>query len=480
MSLPRRLQARAKKLTNPTLESLCIALLVLYGFRQGAGPIADNSMLTHLRTGIDMVGGEGIPRVDPYSWTAAGDPWVVQSWLPEWTYGMAHKLGGYHLVVLEQALLLGLLAWLMARVARAGSPLRSVAAAVIVIGMGSPFWTPRPLVVGLICMALVVLVVERRRSPWLLVLIMWLWVQSHGSFLLGGVWLGSRALGEWLDWRSTPRESLRYLGWLVGGLAVAVLNPLGARLLTFAVTLGGKREVFERIVEWRSPNFQGSEGRVALLFLALALVVLLRARLNWRDVVPCVAFFGLALVASRNIPVAAVVLAAPLGRALRRSEHPAGRERKAAVPAMSLRFSRVVVITLAAAFLFITMSIFTTDALRLRSYPQGAVAYLSREGLLRSPHRLANQDYVGNYLIFRFGGDARVFIDDRLDMYPVPISEAYFQMQGGGEAALRAVDRYGVDVVIWPRSEALPVLLEETGRWRRTYEDQDWLVLQRV
>ena len=92
-----------RRLRAPSLESLFVAALVLLGFRLGALPIGDNSMLTHLRTGIDMVAGDGIPRADPYSYTARGASWVVQSWLPEWTYGWLHRFGGFRLVLLEQA-----------------------------------------------------------------------------------------------------------------------------------------------------------------------------------------------------------------------------------------------------------------------------------------------------------------------------------------------------------------------------------------
>src|SRR5947208_11639261 len=156
-------------------------------------------MLTHLRTGIDMVAGDGIPRADPYSYTARGASWVVQSWLPEWTYGWLHRFGGFRLVLLEQAALMAALTWLIIRLARSGTPLRTALAAGLAVGIGAPFWSPRPLLFGLLCMALTVTVVERRRSPWLLVPIVWLWVNSHGSFPLGAVWLGAKAIGEWLD-----------------------------------------------------------------------------------------------------------------------------------------------------------------------------------------------------------------------------------------------------------------------------------------
>ena len=96
--------------------------------------------------------------------------------------------------------------------------------------------------------------------------------------------------------------------------------PLVTKLLAFPFTLGDKREVFERIIEWMSPNFQRSDGRFALMFLVLALLLLIRARLSWRDVVPVVAFLAAGLLAVRNLPISAIVLAPVLGRVLKRPD----------------------------------------------------------------------------------------------------------------------------------------------------------------
>src|SRR5262245_25787 len=101
----------------PSMESLFIAALVLLGFRLGALPIGDNSMFTHLRTGVDIAAGLGIPRTDPYSYTARGTGWVVQSWLPAWSYGWLDRLIGTRAVILEQAILMAVLALLIARLA---------------------------------------------------------------------------------------------------------------------------------------------------------------------------------------------------------------------------------------------------------------------------------------------------------------------------------------------------------------------------
>lgn len=465
--------AKLRRLARaPAMESLFIAALVLFGFRAGARPIGDNSALTHLRTGIDMARTGAIPRTDPYSWTAPGARWVVQSWLPEWTYGWAYRLGGFRLVVLEQAVLLAVLAWLVVRLARAGSALRTALAGITALGVGAALWSPRPLLFGLICMALSITIVERRKPPWLLVPVVWVWVNSHGSFPLGLAWLGARAVGEGLDWRAWPRETWRYVVGFGAGLVVSVLNPLGPRLLAFPLTLGQKSEAFRNIVEWRSPNFSRSGGYLVLGALALALVLLLRARLNWRDVLPVVGFIAAALLAARNIAPLAVVLAPALGRALRRPDTAPAR------PAGNPRMNRAVLATIAAAFVIFGALIFTFKPIDTVGYPTRSVTWMEQQGLLAEPHRLANQEFVGNYLTLRYGARARVFIDDRFDMYPLAVSRDYQTLLAAGAGTMEVIDRRRIDVVVWGRKLPLVQVLL-AGGWRETFGEKDYVVLQR-
>ena len=462
----------------PKLESLFIATFVLFGFRLGVRPITDNSMLTHLRTGIDMVNGAGIPREDPYSWTARGTDWVVQSWLPEWTYGWAERLGGVRLVVLQQAILMAVLAWLLLRLARTGSPLRTGLSGLLVVGMSAGFWAPRPLLFGLICMALTVLIVERRRTTWLLVPVVWFWVQSHGSFPLGLAWLAARAVGEGLDWRSRPREALSYMGAFVVGLAVSVLNPLGWRLLAFPLTLGDKRGSFAQIVEWMSPNFQRGAGRVALVFLCLALLLFVRARLPWRDVVPVVTFLAAALVASRNLPVAAIVFAPVLGRVLRRPESSPSRRKEAVGQE---RMNRAVALVLGLAFVLFATSVFSRPGLRLDPYPEEATTFLEEGGWFSELHRVVHMDFVGNYLELRYGTEVPVFIDDRYDMFPPDVPRDYRRLLAAAPESLQILDDRRVDVVLWDKDLPLPNLLELSGRWEEIHTSgDDWVVLRRT
>ncbi|MGQ0743796.1 MAG: hypothetical protein ACT4OS_05575 [Acidimicrobiales bacterium] len=477
MTLPVR-RGPAGLLRAPRAESLFVAAFVLLGLRIGVRPLADNSLLTHLRTGLDMVTGSGIPRVDPYSFTATGQPWVVQSWLPEMIYGWTQRLGGLAAVMLLQGLLTAALAWLLLRLSRTGSPLRTTLAGAAIVLVGAPFWSPRPLMFGLVAMALTVTVVERRRSPWLLIPVVWLWVNSHGSFVLGLVYLLARAAGEWRDWKSWPAGTMKYAAGFAAGLVAAAINPLGPRLLAFPFTLAGRREVFSRVVEWQSPNFSAAGTRMALVGLALALGLLIRWRAPWRDAVPVVIFVALGLLAVRNLPVAAVVLAPTLARAIR---HPDTRPAAAPV-GNAARANLALVSFLVLAGVASVLPVLLGPALKLSSYPVAAVDHLDEAGLLSRSHRLASTDRVGNYLQYRYGRDVKVFIDDRVDMYPVEVSDDYAKLLAGHQSSREILGRHDIDVVLWRRDLPLAAILAATGgRWQQIYLDESgWVVFSRM
>lgn len=460
-----------RRLRAPSTESLFVLAIVLFGFRLGAHPIGDNSMFAHLRTGIEIANGHGIPRVDPYSFTARGEPWVVQSWLAEWTYGVLHELGGLELVILQQAALMAVLTWLVVRLASAGTPLRTALAGSIAVGAGAAYWTQRPLLFGLLGLALTVTAVERRWNPWWLVPILWVWVNTHGSFPLGVAYLGGRLVGEWLDERRLP--SVRYLWTFAAGLAAGAVNPLGPKLLTFAVTVTEKSDVFREVTEWRSPNFQRPDGVFTLLFVAAALIVLVRVRVAWRHVLPIVGFLALALFAVRNVAPAAIVLAPALGTALRPSVPVAPRQESRTLNA---GFLAVLIL----AFLLFAASGTSGRLLDTSDYPVAAVRYLDREGLLGAPHRVAHDDVVGDYLILRQGRRARVFYDDRFDMYPVKVSNDATALIRAQAGALGVLDEYDIDVVLTERDSQLSTLLRASEDvWRRVFNRAGWAVFRR-
>jgi len=457
----------------PSLESLFVATFALLGLRLGLRPLGDNSLFIHLRTGLDLVETGRVPRVDPYSFTAVGEPWVVQSWLVSLLYGAAEAAGGFPLVRLLHGVLYGSVGWLLARLARTGAPARTALASLLVVGVGVVYWSPRPLVVGILGLALTVTVVERRRPWWLLIPIVWVWTNSHGSFVLGLGWLVLVAAGEWLDGgrrRSLPAVA-PWIGGFALGLVAACINPLGPRLLVFPLTVVGRREAFAHVVEWRSPSFQSATGLFTLACLIGIVVVLARSRPPWRDVLPVAAFLLAGLAAQRNLPMAAVVGAPVLGRAFGGAGDPprgsaGGRE----APVLHLALAGALA-ALAAVFVAVAAR---QPAFDFDGYPVAASRLLDR------PARLATTDVAAGYLVLHQGADANVLIDDRVDLYPVRLTKDYLVLLEGRPGALDVLDRYGVDSVLWEDDRALHAQLAASERWRRVGTRDGWAVWVRT
>lgn len=466
-----------------SLETLVVATLGVFGLRVGLRDMSDNSAFVHLRTGIELTRNWHIPRTDPYSFTAHGQPWTVQSWFASLLYGAAFRFAGamggssarLHGVLILQGLLMAMLALVIANLARTGVATRTMLSASVAVLLGAVYWSPRPLIFGLLGLGLVVTVVERRAHWAWLFPITWVWVNTHGSFPLGLAWLGMTTVGFGLDRRRLDQMHLRYVGSFVGGLLVATLNPLGPRLLLFPFSIEAHADAFRRVVEWHSPDFQSSDGLAVLVLLSIALLIVCRGRLEWRDSLPLVTFVALALLSLRNVAPAGVVLAPVLGRAL----GPSSGDPRTARPPDQLRLilNRAVALALGALSLLFVLLSLRGSGLDLSTYPTAAVTWMDSRGLLDpARHRVAEQDVVGCYLILVKGTKGRVFIDDRVDMYPTRVSADYDKLLAAHPTSPAILSRYAVDVVLWDKRLALPAVLRGTG-WTSVYEDRHWVVL---
>ena len=461
-----------------------MATFGLLGIGLGSRPITDNSMLLHLRTGLEIARGLGIPRRDPYTYTAGGERWVVQSWLPELTYGWLQRLGGGWVVV-EQAVLLGALAWLMARLASAGTPTRTLVAAGIAVGVGASTWDPRPLLFGLVLFAVLVTVVEAGMSPWWLLPVGWVWVNSHGSFPLAVVWLATRLVGEWLDRRSrlTALPSLRPAMLLVAGMLLGgIASPIGPSLLTFPLTIAGKASSFRNVVEWQSPALDERANWLVLVSLVASVLVLVsaRRRVPWTHALPCTAFLGLALSAQRNLGPLAIVLAPALGHALAPSRGANPSQKEVSAPRTGGFVTALLAGVLAALALVFFITAAAGPAVSTRAYPEAAATWLDEHGYLEADRRVAHPDLVGNYLEYRYGRNVKVFIDDRVDMFPTCVVEDALTLLRARAGALDVLDRWKVDAVVWGKDAGPVELLRESEHWRQAFADRRWVVFVRT
>jgi hypothetical protein len=450
----------------PRASTVFGAAFVVWGVAIGLVRLHDNSFLTHVATGR-LILAHGVPTTDPYTFTAHGHPWVVESWLASLVYALVERAeGGHGLQLLHAALggALGALAWTLTRPARQ-LPGRIVAAAGLV-AVGTGYWSPRPLLIALALLgALVVLVETDSPRVWLAVPLMWVWVNVHGNWPFGLAYLVLRMLGRHAD--AEPMGRLpRLAAFSAVGTALGALNPLGFRLLTYPAVVLTHHAAFAHIVEWQSPTFSDTVNAVFLAQVLMAVVLLVVRHGGIEDVLPAVVFTAAALLAARNVPVAALVVTPVLARGVAGLGTITGSGRGPA-PAIALT-------ALTALGVVLVGTALGRPAYDLSSYPVTEVTWLQRHHL--APGRVIAPDYVGNYLEFRFGARASVFVDDRVDVLPGSVEHDYGVLLGGSPGWQAVLARYHAQAVLWPRAEPLSGLLALAPGWTEPVRDRRWIV----
>jgi hypothetical protein len=446
------------------------AVIAFVSLLLGLGRLNDNSFLTHLATGRLMWATHHVPRSDPYSFTAPGKGWVVQSWFASFLYGAADRWwgpGGLLLLVGITAAIVGVLLWKLTRPAGSVVGRLLIMVPIVIIGVDGG-WVERPLLFGLLAFGLVLLAAEGRLDPRWLVPVMWFWVNTHGSFPLGLVAVGLLALGRRMDGQP-PKTELAALKWAGVGTLVAAINPLGPRLLVFPVELLRRQDVLSHVLEWQSPSFTHIGQRAFLAELVLAIVLVAR-RPAWRTVLPLGVFTAAALLGARNVVFAGTVFVPGLAVGLTGLSDLTGEERRPIFRPALLAVAALSVLAMAASV--------QGPVYSFNGYPVAAVTWAERNHLLEPGARVVSRDFVGNYLEARYGTSVKVFIDDRYDLFPASVVEDFTLLNNGRSGWNDVLDSYQPSAVIWPTSEALGQLLADSPRWRVVYSDQEFLIAQ--
>lgn len=450
--------------------SLVGAAVALVGAGIGAQRLSDNSFLTHLASGREMIE-HGVIHSDRFTWTSAGESIVMQSWLASLLYGMvdaAAGLWGLRLLMASTAAVLAYLTWRLTE--RSLSLGTRVAVMVPVLVVGLRTWSERPLLIGLVLFAIVMLVVEGSGRPMTLAAVGALWVNIHGSWPLGLVFLATRLIGGRVDGDAGTDRDLAAGGWLaIGCLVGGLVNPYGPRLLFFPLRMLGRRETLSLIVEWTSPAFD-TDWTYAFLLLLLMAVLAVARRSSWRLTVPMLVFVAAALTSQRNIPVATLVLLPAIAHGLPALGRADGRARSDVVRSATVVMAALVVVL---PLLAIRGPHFDGER-----YPVDAIDAAEDAGLSPRDVRFVHQDFVGNYLGLRYR-DPVAWIDDRFELHPTDLVADYVVLLEASSGWPGVLSRHDAEILLWPTDAALTQLVREVAGWSLVFEDDEWSVLCR-
>jgi len=298
----------------------------------------------HVATGEWILAHHAWPRVDTFTWTRAGAPYIDMHGLFQIALAVAARAGAAGVGAVRLACALGatLLVWTAARARGVRSP------ALLGLGLGVALcawelrFMARPELATHVCLAALLALLARhaagggQRWLWAAVPLQLVWTWSHALSLLGPAVLALYAMASLLAPRGRARDATP---WLVLGAATLalVLNPYGLAGVRFLWELRTRLEpgnaFGESIAELASPFGPAGRGVLplavfrGLLVATLALVALRVRRLAPFDVALVVVFGWLGATRVRNVALFAIA-ATPVALAAAQSLADAAARRR--------------------------------------------------------------------------------------------------------------------------------------------------------
>lgn len=481
--LRRSLQRLQRLCSFPVLLAVLFAFVVFLAIPK---KIADPDIGWHLRNAQIQLHTHAFLRQDLYSFTTRGKPWMDHEWLSEIPFYFAWRafgLRGIFLVTVAaiETILLGILglAYLESKSIKAAFVVSFLAIFLAGVSFG-----PRTLLFGWIFLVaeLGLLAGFRRGCDflWALPLVFLLWVNAHGSWIIGLVVLGLFAVsgsveGSWGSIEATrwSRPQARKLAWvsLLSALAVFV-NPYGWRLVLYPFDMAFHQQLnIANVEEWRSLDFHSTRGKIVLAAMAAAILLQLVRRRKWRLHQVLFLLLGTyaALTYSRFLFLAAILVVPFLAEDLSQwMPYDADRDRP------WLNAPIILGSVVAAVLLFPTNRQLNDSGSSL--YPEGALTYLQTF----HPHGNVFNDYLwGGYLIWNVR-QVPVFIDSRVDVFERNGVLADYLHAIRIEDTLAILDKYSIQYVLFENHRPLSYLLQHTPGWKVDYQDKTAVLFERT
>lgn len=506
----------------PSIADLLFAAL-LFGLSCGALGrllLRDASIGWHIRNGQQMLLTHAITHVDSFSSTMNGKPWYAWEWLYDVVFAAIHHAMGLNGVVFYTAAIIAatFVLTLHLGLRRGGNLPITLFLLLLALAASAVHFLARPHVLSWLLTVVWFEVLDSaasapaseqlKRLLWLPV-VMLLWVNLHGGFVLGFILLAVYLAGGAIEYGASPERRSELAAWLkrLGGMSLLVgaasfVNPYGYQLHLHVYRYLTDRFLMDRISEFLSPDFHGAAQQCFAVLVLITIVALASARRKpsaTHLLVLLIAVYG-GFYATRSLPTSSLLMVLIIAPVISESVAGLGESAEAAgwlrglaswTQSFGVRMERlekslyghlwlVVVFVLGLWACAHQGRIGSTQFINAyfdeKRFPVEAAERIAERGI-QGP--IFSLDYWGGYLIYRLYPETKVVADDRHDLY----GDAFFKeflkavlVQPGWDGAL---DTLQVDWVLMPADSPLANMLRMKAGWGLEYEDKTAVLFRR-
>lgn len=450
-------RSKPKRSVSRTWILAWLAFLPLVMIR--AENFAESDTFWQIRAGMLTLEQGSIPIRDTFSWTAAGEPWTLNSWGFNVVLGAAYHRGGLMGSAIAASVLVAILGALLLLQARQLGATPVVSGWVLFIGgaIMTTWISARPQVVDYIAMMALVLLLNRLgaavRPAWVIAglgLLTIAWVNLHAAASLGAVSCGAAAVAMLIS-RSDRRLTYRFVGATLVVVGCLLINPYGFGILSQAVQV---KDQSTNIREWQPFDSSDPLQLVVMAAGLAAFIIVARRRDPVLAAVMAVMLCG-SITAYRILPILFMVSLPILSAAAPPSvlRYFESRRRMLAQGA----FAGVLVAVIAA---FINIpNLGRPDPAH---FPSAAIQEIP------VGCKLFNDYQLGGLVILQ-RPDVAVSIDSRNDLYGARrVDRSLNAIEGRGDYE---GELQGAGCALIPPDTELAGLLRESPFWARTFSE---------
>ena len=456
----------------------------------GSFLLGDGDTGYHIRAGEIILKDLAVPRHDPFSFITPPFPWTAHEWLSEVVMAIVHKALGIQGIVFLFALLLATTYWLLFRAIRSRHRnfLVDILILVLVLLSSRIHWLARPHVFSLLLIVLLyqILILHKEdRGNYLYMIppMMLLWVNLHGGFIVGLLFMGIFLSGYFPGFlpsneeeRTVSAKKGKQLSLVcAASVLAACVNPFGVHAFLFPFRVVSETYLMDHVQEFLSPNFHGFAPYRYLLLFLIGVLGLSKTRLALTELMLVLLFTSMSLYSARYIPLCSIVYAPILSKYadILIKKYEGGGSRL--LQQRSRVYEEIDASARGYAIPFVVLVVFAalvTGMIQVR-FPEKTASKAAIDFLRANPVQgnMFNNDEIGDYVIYWLYPRYKVFMDGRSDMYGEPILKEYSKVAAIEQGWKDVLDKYDINYIFYYTDSVLVRHLLTDAGWRGIYSD---------
>jgi hypothetical protein len=480
------IKLKAEQLKKPeNILTISIFIVILF---LSLDPIKNYDIWWHLKTGQIIIQTGEIPNTDIFSYTKIGESWINHEWLSQVIFYLSFSLLGLNGPwVLKIIILLISFLVIFKRNQLFLNGFANLFSIMVIVMISYLSWLSRPIIFSLLLIPLILYLLDLhskkdKKILWIIPPLMLIWVNLHGSYILGLLLLFLYSVNALF----TNRKKGVYLSKVLAtSVIVTLINPNTYQILLYPIQYATYTVHSKYIIEWQSPTFHSFttfEGALLLSIFALGY----SKKVELLDLILLLLFTHLGLFAIRNTALYALVAVPIIFKYL----EPIIDEKLSLlkIPSKSIKNFTL---SFSIAFLIFGTSLFgytsltdshvfsDTPVIQDGRFPENASKFLLNNQEDLSGLNMYNAYSYGGYLIWALYPTYKVFIDGRADVYG-DLVEEYQTVKTLGAGAPEILEKYNISLIVIPKGSVLETYLKDNPLWQLIYSDEGSVIYVKV